>query len=385
MKRLQRVIIVVATLFPLLLGACGPTPAATETAPTAKPLTQAATPVTAWQEDWERTLAAARQEGKVAVFTQYPGEWRVAFAQEMSKRYGITLEAVVGVGTELSARVMREQANKVHYASVLYGGNRDFAKTYQPAGLLQSLEKVLILPEVTDPKVWWRGQLAWLDADTKTYLNYRESVSAHLLINTDLVKPEELKSWRDLLAPKWKTRILLDDPTVSGGGQGQMSMLAHSIMDWDYVQRLAEQQPAITRDRRMMVEWISRGRYPVGIGIQKTTATEFIDAGAPISFHIPSEGAYLGVGSGFITLLKTSPHPNAAKVFINFFLSKEGQALSSRLTGFQSSRTDVLADHILPVLRREPGRKYISELDIDPDVTDKTRDRVVEIFRPLVR
>ncbi|MBI4332821.1 MAG: extracellular solute-binding protein [Chloroflexi bacterium] len=375
-------VIVIISLLSVTVLACA------EVAVTQQQATQPAKPGAAapakpgWEQDWERTLAEAKKEGSVAVYLS-ESDWRQQMAEVLSKKFGITLDMFTGNTGLVMERVMSEQRQGIYNADVIFMGTSQFKGSLEPAGVLTPLEKELLLPEVKDPKAWWRGELNWLDPDTRTFLNFREYPNPGMLINTDLVKREELKSWSNLLDPKWKGKIVLDDP-VQGGGGGQrlMTVLAYGVMDWEYISRLVKQEPILVRNSRLMVEWVARGRNPILVGGRTDVGTEFIKSGSPAAFYTPAEGTYLGTGTGFAGRLRTSSHPNAARVFLNFFLSREGQTLYSRLSGYQSSRSDVPTDHLLSI--REPGMKYFSVLEEGYMKKEmELRERVVEIFRPL--
>ncbi len=386
MKKVQFTTVLAAMLLPLVLVSCGPQPTATPNTPSPKITTAEVTAKPAWETDWERTLAAAKKEGKVVIYTTNNGNWRQAFDEALSKQYGIGVDTVVGRGEELIERATREQSSGVNFADILFTSVTFIQGIPQLAGLIDNLERELILPEVTDPKGWWSGTLPWFDQSTKTALGTRLYLSPPMIVNTDLVRPEEINSWSDLLHPKWKGRILLADPTVGGGANVTMGMLIYKIKDMDFVKLLAKQEPIISRDRRIVVEWVARGKNPVSIGPGKEVVLEFMDAGAPIKYVVPSEGAQLTSGSGFVTVLKNRSHPNAARVFANFFLSRQGQALNSRILGMQSTRTDVPTDFLPPILVRQPGGKYFA--DVDKEYIEKQPQlmtQVTDIFKPLVR
>ncbi|MBI4330096.1 MAG: extracellular solute-binding protein [Chloroflexi bacterium] len=366
MRKHLGTIVSLAVLLSIVALACGQRPVTVEQPPPASAQVSTGASVRGgWEEDWERTLAAARKEGQVNVYANLGPEWRQAFIDVMEKKYSMTVDALMGTSAEIAERIMREQRLKINNADlVLSISASNFDKIYQPAGVLQPLEKMLVLPEVIDPKAWWRGELTWLDPDEKTLLAHREYVAPPTVINTDMVKPGELKSWNDLLDPKWKGKIVIMDPTIGGAGSSTLAMLAYAIKDWDFVRALVKQELNPQRNNRLAAEWVARGRYPILIGPSKGDVFPFMQAGAPIEYFTPSEGTYSSVGGGgTIAQLKGSPHPNAAKIFINFLLSKEGQTLQTRTTGFQSMRVDVPTDHLDPTTVLQPGMKYYSTIE----------------------
>ncbi|MBI4330851.1 MAG: extracellular solute-binding protein [Chloroflexi bacterium] len=384
-KMVQVTIAVLAVVWPLLLGACGAGPAA-ETVPGPGTAPSAAAGKPGWEDAWDRTLAAARKEGEVSLIAAYGSEWQNAFAAAMAQKFGIRLESTYLASPQAAERAIREQMYKVYVTDVMHVSATTFWSTLESRELFDPLGELLILPEVTEPASWRDGKLEWLDPRNRTVLNYRQNYASPLLINTNLVKPGEIKSYRDLLDPRWKGKIVMDDPTMVGGTGGtKVTYLAHVIMDWDFIDGLIKQEPILLRDKRLAVEWIARGKNPILFGMQIETAINFMDAGAPIAFAMPREGTEVSLGQGSIARLKNSPHPNAAKVFINFHLSKEGQTLSSRISGFSSRRVDVPTDHLNPAMLPQAGIKYHSQIGLDAKELAEAKERVVRAFQPLLR
>lgn len=183
--------------------------------------------------------------------------------------------------------------------------------------------------------------------------------SASLLINTELVKPGEIKGYRDLINPKWKGKVVINDPTMAGTGGKKMGVIGAYILGWDFVRELAKNEPIILRDQRLMVEWIAKGKYPVLLAPEPEIANEFKRAGAPLALIFPVEGDYVTSGTSALGVLNRRPHPNAAKLFVNWLLSKEGSTILSKAVGVPSSRLDVSREGLehYPIL--DPNIKYI--------------------------
>ncbi len=406
MHKVMSVTICLFSLLALVVSACAasqvatqpPTQAPTQ-APTAPPAKATPAPTTppakatpapsakpAWQDDWDKTLAEAKKEGTVVVYTQYGAQWRAAMNEAMTRKYGITVDVLTATSGEISQRVMKEQNSKTYQADAVIIGASEFQVTFQPAGVLQSFEKDIIQPEVVDTKAWWTGGLHWVDPDTKSYLQFYDYVTPTLVINSDLVKPGEIKSWKDLLSPRWKGAMVSNDPTVSGNGITLMTMFAFGLMDWNYVTDLSKQELMFSRDNRLMTEWVARGKYPIVLAPHTETTADFIKSGAPLVYITAVEGTYSTPGSGNLSRPKGSPHPNAAKIFANFLLTKEGQTLSSKATGHQSARVAVPTDGLNPAIIRQPGAKYFS--NTDPEFMKKSielKNKVTDLFKPLLK
>ena len=133
----------------------------------------------------------------------------------------------------------------------------------------------------------------------------------------------------------------------------------------EFVRRLfGEMDMTLFRDRRQGLDWLATGKFAICFwceGVERGKRQ-----GLPVdSFGLMKEGAGLSAGQGFLTLINRAPHPYAAKVFINWFLSREGQAtfqkaLAQSEDGAPDSlRIDIPKDNVLPKSRRVDGVKYL--------------------------
>ncbi len=387
MKKALFIIAAAVALLPLVIGACSLGPIATEIAPSPKAATPAVTSAPAGQADWAQTLAAAKKEGQVNLYTPTAGPWQQLMTKDLANKYGIILNVTISNNEgEIAQRILTARKGGVYDADVLMGGSAIFASTYRPQGLLDPLDKELVLPEVTNPKSWWRGALTYLDPDTRTFFPYREYLGAPLVMNTDLFKPGDVKTWDNLLDPKWKGKIVITDPTTNTYAQEIMAMLALRIRNWDFVVRLSQQDPVLVNDTRLAMEWIGHGAYPILVAPNKSEALGFIQQGVPVNFLILEEGMYVTTGAGFIGAVNKRPNPNAARIFINYFLSEEGQYLFCKSGGYQSARADVPTDYLPPLLVRQTGVNYFSTFDKSfLDSQAQITAKVIDLYKPLKR
>ena len=123
----------------------------------------------------------------------------------------------------------------------------------------------------------------------------------------------------------------------------------------------------ISANRRQGTDWLSSGKFYICFACRDTERA--IKQGLPIGEVDPSSlkegGNEIGGGSSSVlTFLNQAPHPNAAKVFINWFLSRQGQIVWQRVMnrvvveGSDSMRVDIPKDDVLPDAKRVPGRNY---------------------------
>jgi iron(III) transport system substrate-binding protein len=162
-----------------------------------------------------------------------------------------------------------------------------------------------------------------------------------LWYNTDLLKPEEIRSFDDFLNPKWKGKIGYLDPRTPGAGDSHWSFLWR-VKGEAYLKQLVAQELYLGRDQRVLAENLAKGRIAVMIGLSYYSYLPFLKAGLPIK-PLPrlKEGNYGTAGSGNLAIIKTPAHPNSTKVFVNWLLSREGQEVVSRGLAQASRRLDV--------------------------------------------
>lgn len=364
----QRIAIALSVIMVLLLllSACAPkaTPAAPSApapaAATAKPVSPAAPQVAKkepWEERWESLINAARKEGTVVVYTTAGAEARSTLVSGFKEKFGIKVETITAKGSQLAQKLLAERRAGLYLVDVYMGGTTTIVTQLKPEGVFDPLEPALTLPEVTNPKLWWKGELDWVDKD-RLNLAFMAYPSPTIAINTAYVKPEEIKSYKDLLNSKWKGKIVMNDPTKAGTGAKWIGVIGMKIMGLDYMRQLAKQELIIVTDERLQVEWLARGKYPIAIQPDTPPMAEFKKAGVPLMDITPVEGTYVASGHGSVSLMNRASHPNAARLFINWLLSKEGQTRFSRAILQQSGRVDVPTDFLDPIYIRLPEIKY---------------------------
>lgn len=312
------------------------------------------------QKEWDDTLAKAKREGRVVLYTFVGPQVRTAIAQAFTQKYGIEMDIVPGSPAELVERIIRENRVGLNLADLYGAGATSHLLNVKPAGVFASMDTALILPEVKDPNAWWGGALPWVDAEHQifTFMLHPHLVWA---VNTELVKPEEEpKSYQDMLHPRWKGKIVMYDPTVPGSGLLWFNTEIQKL-GRDFFVELAKMEPLITRDARLQVEWAAKGRYSLAVTPLPEIVNDFILAGSPLKAYSPPEGQVLTAGTGALSLLANEPHPNAARVYINWILGKEGGKVFSQAIWGQSARVDVPADHLPAWRMRAQNMKYINQ------------------------
>ncbi|MBI4331110.1 MAG: extracellular solute-binding protein [Chloroflexi bacterium] len=314
---------------------------------------------------WEAVVAAAQKEGRVAVYGSsiVPAQ-RDALITAFKQRYGMDIEFTTGGSAEIAERLSRETRAGLNIADVGMFGPSTITTSIKPLGTLELLEPLLLLPEVTDGSKWRGGKIPYYDQG-KQVISLIGFVSPSVTINTELVRPGEIGSYYDLLAPKWKGQIVLNDPTTGGGGGTWFGVMVRYVMGMErgvaFMRDLARQEPIMSRDHRQMIEWVAKAKYPVAIGINQEAANAFTAIGAPVSQPRLKEPFHVAFGSTNVITFQKVSHLNARTLFVNWILSQEGASIVSRTYGAPSRRTDVSMEGIDPAFVPTPQDILLDE------------------------
>jgi len=168
-------------------------------------------------QEWEKTLAAAKKEGRLNL---YVGRYSEPLLNEFRKEYpDIKISSVNGQGSQLATRILAEvRAGKVIGDIYSGGANTNYNLLYK-GKVLDSIKAALILPEVLDQTKWHGGGHSYADPEGQHIFVYIANPSSSgLYYHTGMVNPKEFKSYWDLLNPKWKGKIVSQDPTGTGIG-----------------------------------------------------------------------------------------------------------------------------------------------------------------------
>jgi iron(III) transport system substrate-binding protein len=264
--------------------------------------------------EWAKIVEAAKKEGKVVVYSGYVSpNTHKAIGDAFEKEYGIKVEYFMARGGELRERVRIEQstgrflADVSHNALTQTSGENRIENSLVPHGGLPDMKRL-------------KPDFAARADDTVVPIF---TINYGFLVNTNLVKPgDEPKGWRDLLDPKWKDKILSDDPRASGGGR----VMFHMTYDkWgaEFHEKLAAQNLVFVRDYNEATRRVARGEYPIYIPLILGDYAKIKPL--PVKYVIPEEGATYG--SYGVAIFRNAPHPNAARLLANFYFSDIAQAV----------------------------------------------------------
>lgn len=293
------------------------------------------------QTEWDKVLAAAKKEGTVVAGIPASSELRNAISAKFEEKFGIAVELLPARGPENVTRIVTEFNAGVHYFDILVaGGATPLAMV--SAGAADDFRSYMVLPEVKDPRQWWGGHIWEDNVSTKRYIYaFLCYTSETWWQNSSQVEANEARSFDDLINPKWRGRIGLLDPRNPGSGQNTWSFL-WKVKGEEFLAKLAQQELLVNQNLRQLADSLAKGKLAFTLGLSHYTFEPFIKAGLPVKpVARIKEGAHANNGSGVVTVVKNPPHPNAAKVFVNWLLSKEGQEVYGKAMIQGTRRLDV--------------------------------------------
>jgi len=336
---------------------------------------------TSRQQEWEQTVRAAEKEGQVTV--SIGGYGAIIDSGVFQKAFPkIKITSITGAGTDLTARIAAERRAGKYLVDVYNGGGNSLFQILYLGKILDPIKPALLLPEVADPQKWWEGKQKYADKEGQYILVYEGNVAAGAGAgyNTQLLDPREYRSYWDFLNPKLRGKIMSTDiRRLRGAGIPWQFLYYYPDPGPKFLRRLfGEMDVTMVADLRQAVDWLGSGKFALCLPVQGGTIFKAKNQGLPVdqfeSYHF-KEGVNLSSAFGSLALLNRAPHPNAAKVFVNWLLSREGQTLFQKVISVpgdarNSRRIDVPKDHIPPDEQRRDRMPYF-DTD-DPDTKDLT-------------
>ena len=326
----------------------------------------AAEATTAWRTEWEKTVKAAEEEGALVIYMTQSLEpvFRDSFQKKFPK---IKVTLATGRGPEISQRVMSERRAE-KFAVDLYISGSTSPRIFHRAKMLEPVKPLLLLPDVVDASGWYEGKHHYNDPESRYIFVFEGTPrSGDITFNTKAVNPAEIKSYWDLFAPKWKSKIVTVDPLLPGPiSAAQIFFYKHPELGAEFLRRLyADTDITILRSNEQLMDWLSAGKYAFGIGAREVDTAML--QGLPLMQFLPGslkEGSSVTAYNGTLSYFSRAPHPNAAKVAVNWLLSREGQTAwldsNHRSGGFNDSlREDISKEKVSEWARRVKGAKFL--------------------------
>ena len=325
----------------------GATPTATPEPPSAEEL---------FQVEWDQLIADAQAE-KDLVLIMGASESRTSrdIFEAFGQQFGINVLQSTGSGTSNSNRVLAERAKGVYTADVsLVGGSS--TDRLRLAGALVPVMPLIIHPEVLDRSTGWLiDYWAWTDVENlyspASDLRLRENV-IEVFYNTNNVSQAEIdgvESFYDFLKPEWKGRIVaILDPDF--GGVVTDRTLAWILIGKEFFETLIREQDVALLSGgnfQEMATGIGRGKYDIAFftGQASTDMEAMASLGIPIAklTRTLAEGGTVEI-RGTISVFDQAPHPKGAQLFVNWYLSKDGQQTQQDLVNDEDPSPKLRSD-----------------------------------------
>ena len=364
-------IVGIAAVFAALLAACGTDePTSTPVPPTVPD--ESGGPVDPFQAEWEALIKAAQKEGRLIMARSQASHIARIFGDE----FGIRVTISAGGGSDTAARIVAEQAVGRFDADITSGGAGSTEQFLLPANALSPVEDWLIHPEVLDKSLWWGGKYYYTDTPQRyTFIPINRGLETtdaltEVWINTDLVSDEEaatIKTPNDLLHPRWKGRMITQDPAESGITTPLIIVYSAPDLGPEWMQRFyGDQEPFMAPNRRFVVDSIALGRYALA-----AMTPDLVDdleplrlQGLPVRQLVDFDesrraSGVLGRADGRLQILRNPPNPNATKLWANWYLSRAGQTLMN-----ETPDEEEVLDGLAANPDWEGFRRYSLRLDV---------------------
>lgn len=271
-------------------------------------------------------LAAAKKEGKVTWYTSTPIKTAQKVAALFEKETGVHVELFRSGGSAILRRFMQEHTSGLNAADVM--------TTSDPANSNKLAAQGVFVPFKPDnfdkvPDVAKEPNGAWVAQRLNMMVIY---------VRSDKIAAADYpKTWTDVLAPKYKGKLAMTDPSFTSLQLMVVSTLSRKF-GWDYYKKLKANGIMIVQSNQQVLDTVKSGERPIALGALDSYAAAARKQGHKIHSIYPSDGTFIIPSP--TAIIKGSPHPNAAKLFANFMLSKKAQELFPAGGGY-AARTDM--------------------------------------------
>lgn len=331
--------------------------------------------------EWDQLVAAATKEGELLVYG-HSGTERRDVIMEFARAFpaiNVKITASPGDSAE-DARLQSEWQEGVFKWDALLAGDRWLLATYKKLDHLQPIAGLVVRPDILDDANWFHGfHSNFMDEAGRYIFMFHIFTAETAFIRTDLVKQSDITELGDLADPKYRGKIGWVDPRMGGMSAVQASFIYRTDGPEVVKRLLTTQQPKIfSNAQQLMQNMLRTDDIWIAIGVDRPILKKFNDEGLGKTIHKLECGDCLQQGGtgGFLAVPKAAPHPNAAKLFVNWMLSSAGQTAWTRISKENSRRLDV------PVANPERNPAQGSELY---DFGLETHDHYTQYVNPTIR
>lgn len=345
-------------------------------------------------ESWDKIVAMAKKEGKLVVVLGGGASrrYRPVF-QYFEDKFGVRAAVSTGSGRKQADRLLAERGAGKYKVDIIMVGPTSGNRRLIPNGVLDPMGPELILPDVVDKSLWYKGKHYYSDPEEKYIFAFggaADLTPISLRFNTDklpLKEAQQIKSaWRFLDKKRFGGQIVSLPPTISGAGGTYFTIQVHPDLGEKFLRRFFDPELDVKfiRDYRQVADGVAQGKYTIAmlVGSAGQDIDRLGDLGLPVANFgeilkrpLKERPTLQGTSSSTnIMVVNRRPHPNATRLFINWFLSKEGQSIRHTMSSRsppQTFRDDVTEmGKVLKAEMRKPGVEYLT-LAHDPEIQKK--------------
>jgi iron(III) transport system substrate-binding protein len=265
-------------------------------------------PVTTPGSDIKGIEAAAKSEGSVTLYTAQTQSVIDALSKAFQAKYGIKVNAFEAATTALKTRFQAELNSGQVLGDVVVVGEHTIFDTNSAA-----------IANISDLPVWGAYPTKFRSPNyAVTSIQFQV-----MLINTNKVKKGQITRWTDIVDPQWKGQIAMISVGAATSTQSLYTLLAKTYGD-EFATKLGAQKPKFQTASAPTAQLVAAGEVAIGFPISYSVINALIQSGAPVATLEldPISGAELNAA-----VPVKAPHPNAARLLMNFMLSKEGQGI----------------------------------------------------------
>jgi len=306
-------------------------------------------------------IQAARKEGSVAWYTSLAIPSSTSIAQAFKTKYtGIDVEVHRTGSQRVLQRVMQEASSGIKTADVIHTSDAGHFVLLRDKGLLLQYT----------PKGVENFAVGFKDKNG-FYFGMRATLSVIAYNPKIVLEKDAPHSWKDLLNSKWNGKMVSAHPGYSGIIMTHVLALVN-LYGWDYFRDLAKNKLHLVQSANDPAGIVASGERPVGVNGAEYFYYKTQKQGNPIKIVYPKEGIPLVVSP--VAIAKNSLHPNAAKLFTEFIVTKESQQLLADKEGLYTGHPEVT----YPV--DKPKLKDLKLLSADPDELEKRNEEIKKRF-----
>jgi iron(III) transport system substrate-binding protein len=300
---------------------------------------------------------ALAQKGRVVYYSSGGAKVAKALVKSFGKKYpDITVETIIGGTGELVTRIKAEKGN--------------------PRGdvFRAAVEAFYSFPEMFESYKTKEDAAFSRNLVGRDHKFYAYSTAIQLfIVNTKLIsKADAPKSWKALGDPKYKGKIIMSNPALSGSAFRQIAQIVH-LHGWELMERVVNNANFVPKSRLVYTN-VAKGEYAIGV-TEESKPYRMAKKDYPTIAVYPEEGVAMSYGA--VGIIKGGPNPKNARLFIDFINSREGHQIAVKVENRRSPRADIIAPKIMP------KTSDIKFFDFDEEKAAKNRAEILKKFETL--